>query len=230
LWKERRAFLKEDDNERRLKEESHRGGYRKESPVDHALYVVYESVGDAVSYYNGVLSCEPESIARVRTRAGKDPNQHAAYGYVDRGGKLHLPFGDAVDLARAFCAAEPSTVLAQVEGTEREWAHQARIPGEEHMVGLLNEYRAAWALIRQWAGHDAALAQRDAEIQRVERLVWDAIKPFRRPGWTTRPPASGARWRSATPRLEQPGCSRHDIPSAYLALAIAWSIPVKFFL
>jgi hypothetical protein len=181
-WKERGAFLKEEENERRLKEENERGGYRKDSPVDRAMYVVYESVGDDVRYYNGSLSGEPEAIARVRTRAGTNPYQESAYGYVDRGGKLQLPFGDAVDLARAFCAAEPSAVLAQVEGTEREWAHQARIPGEEYMVGLLNEYRAAWALIRQWAGHDAALAQRDAEIQRVERLVWDAIYALEKAG------------------------------------------------
>ncbi len=39
----------------------------------------------------------------------------------------------------------------------------------------LNEYRAAWALIRQWAGHDAAVAQREEEIKKLERLVWDAV-------------------------------------------------------
>ena len=39
------------------------------------------------------------------------------------------------------------------------------------MVGLLNEYRASWALIRQWAGHDAAVAEREATIQKLERLV-----------------------------------------------------------
>ena len=43
------------------------------------------------------------------------------------------------------------------------------------MVSLLNEYRAAWALIRQWAGYDAAVAQREGQIQRLERLVWDAV-------------------------------------------------------
>ena len=50
------------------------------------------------------------------------------------------------------------------------------------MIGLLNEYRAAWALLRQWAGHDAALAQRDAAIQKAERLVWDAIYALQKAG------------------------------------------------
>ena len=50
------------------------------------------------------------------------------------------------------------------------------------MTGLLTEYRASWALIRQWAGHDAAVAQREAEIQRLERLVFDAIYALQKAG------------------------------------------------
>ena len=66
-------------------------------------------------------------------------------------------------------------MLAGVEATERKWAQKARQPGEEYMVNLLNEYRAAWALIKQWAGLDAAVAQREDQIQKLERLVWDAV-------------------------------------------------------
>jgi hypothetical protein len=146
------------------------------------MYIVYESIKDEVSYYNGVLSGSPEAFGRVRARAGIDGELRSPFSYTDRGGTLHLPFGDAVDLARAFCAAEPVTVLAECEGTEREWSSQSRQPGQGYMVGLLSEYRAAWALIRQWAGHDAALAQRDGEIQRLERLVWDAIYALQKAG------------------------------------------------
>jgi hypothetical protein len=135
-----------------------------------------------VNYYHGTLSGAPEAIARVKVRAGVDAGQRSPFGYADLQGTLHLPFGEAVELACAFCAAEPATVLARVEGTEREWAHQARRPGEEYIIDLLNEYRAAWALIRQWAGHDAALAEREAEIQRLERLVWDAIYALQKGG------------------------------------------------
>ena len=74
-------------------------------------------------------------------------------------------------------------MLLEVEATERKWSQDARTPGEEHIIGLLNEYRASWALIRQWAGHDAALAQRDAEIQRLERLVWDAVYVLQKAGF-----------------------------------------------
>jgi hypothetical protein len=70
-----------------------------------------------------------------------------------------------------------------VENTEREWARKARYEGEAYLVPLLNEYRAAWALIRQWTGHDPAIAQREAEIERLERLVWDAIYALQKAGF-----------------------------------------------
>ena len=59
-----------------------------------------------------------------------------------------MAFAPALALARAFCAAEPATVLVEIEITERKWSQEARHPGEEHLAGLLNEYRASWALIR----------------------------------------------------------------------------------
>jgi hypothetical protein len=90
--------------------------------------------------------------------------------YVDRQGTLHLPFDDAFELARRFCGAGPGAVSVGAEATERKWMRKAR-HGEDYIIGLLNEYRAAWALVRQWAGHDAAMIQREAEIQRLERLV-----------------------------------------------------------
>src|SRR6185436_15685214 len=95
---------------------------------------------------------------------------------------LRLPFDEALDMGRRFCSAEPATVLIGVETTERQWAREAATPGEEHMTSLLTQYRASWALIRQWAGHDAAVAQREAEIQRLERLVWDAIYVLQKAG------------------------------------------------
>jgi hypothetical protein len=71
--------------------------------------------------------------------------------------------------------------LVGVEATERGWTRKAN-RGEEHIISLLNDYRASWALIRQWAGHDAAIAQREAEIQRLERLAWDAVYTLQKAG------------------------------------------------
>lgn len=174
-WKEHKAYLKEEENATRLQDHNHRVGYKNNSPVDNALSEVFESVGDDVSFYRGTLSGKAEAVERIRARAGAAPNQNSPVAYFDRAKTLHLPFDEALELARKFCAAEPATVLVRIEGTERDWAQTARRPGEEYMIGLLNDYRAAWALIRQWAGQDAAVAQREAEIAKLERLVWDAI-------------------------------------------------------
>jgi hypothetical protein len=181
-WKDHKSFLKQEEQDLSIKEESARGGYRKDSPVDRALYEVFDSIGDDLGYYNGILSCEPEALPRFKARIAAGSHQESPHGYVGRDGKLHLPFGDAVAFAQAFCAAEPSTVLVRIEATERKWAQSARRPGEEYIVDLLSEYRAAWALIRQWAGHDSALAIRDAEIERLERLLWDAVYVLQKAG------------------------------------------------
>src|SRR4051812_43498594 len=90
-------------------------------------------------------------------------------------------YGRAKALARQFSTTEPATVLVGVESTEREWARDAA-RGQEYIVPLLNDYSASWALLRQWAGYDAAVAQREAEIQRLERLVWDAVYALQKAG------------------------------------------------
>jgi hypothetical protein len=181
-WKERRAFLKEEESEERLQNQNRIHGYDERSPIAKALYEVFESVGDDVSFYKGVLRCSPEALERFKVRAGVAPENCSLVAYKDRSGTLRLPFDEAFELARRFCAAEPAAVLVKIEATEREWSQTARRPGEEYIIGLLNEYRAAWALIRQWTGHDPAIAQREAEIQKLERLVWDAVYALQKAG------------------------------------------------
>jgi hypothetical protein len=60
---------------------------------------------------------------------------------------------------------------------------QARTAGREYLVPLLNEYQASWAIIRQWTGHDPAIAAREQYIQQLERLVWDAIYALQKAGF-----------------------------------------------
>jgi hypothetical protein len=130
----------------------------------------------------GSCVVQPEAVDRIRTRARLEAGQSSPYAYIDREGTLHLPFDEALDLAQKFCAAEPATVLAGVEASERKCAREARTPGEEYLVPLLNEFRASWTLIRQWTGHDPATAQREAQIEMLERLVWDAVYALQKTG------------------------------------------------
>ncbi len=182
-WKDRKAFLRDEEQARQIEEDNERRGFTKVSPLDNVLTEVFESVGgQGLSFYRNVLSGPPEALERVKERARFDPVKKSPYTYIDRRGTVHIPVSEALELAKAFCAAEPGTILAGVESTEREWSHKASQPGKEYMVELLNEYRASWAIIRQWTGHDPAIAQREATIQRLERLVWDAIYALQEAG------------------------------------------------
>lgn len=181
-WREHRAFLRDEAKEAAIRKHSQERGYRKNSPVDVAIQEIFDSTGEAFVYDHGVLSGAPDAVERLKTRARLDPEKGSLVAYLDRHGTRHLPFDEALELARKFCEAEPSTVLAQVESTERKWSQEAARPGDELMVQLLNESRPAWALIRQWAGQDAAVAEREKHIRQLERLVWDAVYALQKAG------------------------------------------------
>ena len=181
-WKERKTFLQEEENEQRLRDHNGQHGYvSDDDPVVMALYEVYESAGDELSFYKGCLTAKPEVLARFRARIGLPPKEVAYPGYVDRAGKVHLRFDEALELARKFCATEPGPVLLSAETAERKWESDTR-RGEDYLVKLLNQYRAAWALIRQWAGQDAAIAAKEAKIRELERLAWDAVYALQKAG------------------------------------------------
>ena len=182
-WKDHKALLRDEENKRQFREYNVREGFVKDSPFDNLLSEVFENTGESdLSYYRGTLSGKREALERVKARAGIAADETFPYSYTDRHGQLHVPYPGALKIAKAFCMKEPSAVLAHVEATEREWGQQVSRPGKEYLVGLLNQYRASWAIIRQWAGHDAAVAQREKYIERLERLVWDAIYALQRAG------------------------------------------------
>ena len=56
-WKERRAFLKEEEDCERLLKHNDELGYAENSPIAHALYEVFESLGEPeVDFYKGSSS------------------------------------------------------------------------------------------------------------------------------------------------------------------------------
>ena len=182
-WRERKAFFRDEDKARLLEEDNEAHGYREDSPYANVLDQVYSSLGEKdLLFYRGVLSGRLEELERVKERAKYQPKQESKIAYVDRFGEIHCPYYEALDLAKAFCISEPNTVLINVEATEREWVQKASEPGNEYMLPLLNEYRASWAIIRQWASYDAALSQKEMRIQRLERLVLDSIYALQKAG------------------------------------------------
>lgn len=181
-WSEHKAFLREEASARAIKEFNERHGFVNDSPLDTALNEVIDAAAEGLSFSRGCLSGPPEAIDRLKTRCGLTTGQHSPYSYVDRHGQLHLPYDQAVEIARRFCALEPQAVLLSIEATEQKWTHVAREPGGDYILPLFNEYRAAWALIRQWTGQDPAIAAREQRIEKLERLVWDAVYLLQRSG------------------------------------------------
>jgi hypothetical protein len=182
LWRDHKAFLKDEANSIRLSEINKRDGFEPDLPIVEAVQQVFESMGDDIRGYRDTVSGTRDAFSRSKSRAKYDdaPEPHGAY--TDRHGTVYWPFQLGLELARKFCAAEPSTVLVGIEATEREWATQASRPGEEYIIPLLNQHRASWALIRQWTGHDPAVAEREAYIEKLQRLVWDAIYALQKAG------------------------------------------------
>ena len=181
-WKEHKRFLREESDIAALNEYNKAHGYDRDSPLASAIEQVFDSVGDGVYFRRGILYGEPERLNRVRMRAGMPAFVCSSPSFADCEGRFRLPFDEALELARNFCMAEPAAVLLEAEATERKWSLRATRPGEEYIIPLLNDYRASWALIRQWTGSDAALATRDQHIAMLERLVWDAIYALQKAG------------------------------------------------
>ena len=180
-WSESPAFMSDEKADRALRADNERNGYDEETPVDRALSDVFDHIGDKLTFYRGVLSGSPEALARVLRRAKLEPSARSALQYVDRHGVVHAPFTEALELAMAFCAAEPMTALTTIEPTEKKWAREVATNADESMALLLNQYRAAWALIRQWAALDPSAGLR-SEIDRLQRLVLDAVYALQRAG------------------------------------------------
>jgi hypothetical protein len=65
----------------------------------------------------------------------------------------------------------------------REYETKMREPGSSHLEPLVNRWRAGWALARQWAGQDEALAAKDREIERLRVIIRQHLVdlPYRYP-------------------------------------------------
>jgi hypothetical protein len=172
-WKERRVFLKDEACWDQLIEHCQHEWPGTEHPLTEAVLTVLESSGESIWIGNrGELSARPDVLERVSTRAGVGLEMKAP-AFVDRDGEVHHPFENAVTLAQAFAACEPETVLLTVDALQRQNEYEAREPGNAHLVPLIQRWKAGWALCRQWAGFDQALAERDREIERLRRILYD---------------------------------------------------------
>lgn len=180
-WTDSAAFIADEKAAKRLLDDNERNGYEDDSPLADALYTVFDGAGDQVRFYRGNLNGPPDALERVRRRARVEASPRTELEYVDRNGVVHLAFSEALALAKAFCAAEPSTMLTYIEPSERKWTRDVATGSDESRVELLSKYRAAWALVRQWTAQDPSATLR-LEVERLQRLVLDAVYALQRAG------------------------------------------------
>ena len=178
LWSELRDYAEDERRERALREETNHGWPGEEHPLDKAVYEALEATGDNIELLKGVLSGPPDGLERVAARAGF-MWPRSSISYTDRFGIRHYPWGIALELAKAFAAAEPNTVLMHIEVDERRWEIETREMGGSHILPMLEHYRAAWAIIRDWAGLDSERARLEAEIERLRELIDKAVWSLR---------------------------------------------------
>lgn len=179
-WKQRKALVRDEQHHETLARYSQRQWDGRDGPVSEAVNEVLEAIGEDLGVWDhGIISYRPEVFERVAARAGIEAPAHV-YGYKDRQGTHHLPFECALTLARALAMHEPKTVLTHIEVKERQYETELGEPGRAYLLDLVNRWRASWALVRQWAGLDAAIAARDAEIKDLRDLMNRTVWEFRR--------------------------------------------------
>jgi hypothetical protein len=186
-WDARKAYLQEKNDREAMSRHNSDLGFEQDSVVAEAVHTVFENIGDGAHFdcKHGSMSGSIDMIERLRARAKLTEDElssAAPYSYIERSGRLRLPYGCALNFARAFSMQEPAGILAAIEASERDSSLSATKPENAYQIPLLNRYRASWALVRQWCGQDAAIAAREQRISYLEKLLWDAVYVLQKSG------------------------------------------------
>jgi hypothetical protein len=186
-WKDREAFLQEERDREAMSQHNEDIGFQPGSALSEAIHDVFENIGESGHFdiNHGSMSGSIDVIERLRVRAKlteADLGPSTSHAYIERSGRLRLPYECALKFARAFCMQEPAGVLANLEASERDFSLRSTNPDNAYLIPLLNEFRASWAIVRQWCGLDAAIAAREKRISDLEKLVWDAVYVLQKTG------------------------------------------------
>lgn len=178
---QRQKYLADERRQLALTQACARQSPGADHPIERAASTIIDAAGEpSVRLWKGELTGDPDGVRRIAERARHELSL-GPYGFVDRHGMMHLAFKEALDLAKALAAAEPGTVLTHVELHERELEVRVKEPGGAYLLSMLEEHRAEWAIIRQWAGVDQQLRQLHDEIDRlrtlIQRVTWDLRQP-----------------------------------------------------
>jgi hypothetical protein len=170
-WADRKAFLRDEEREQKIREVSHR---TRDFVVEEAISGVIEASGD-VGGFRLTWTADPERIRRLWRRAGLETDPlREPYAYADRQGIIHLTYQSALAWAIAFAKAEPEPVLTWLEDWEECLRAEGWEPGNRDAHAYLRRVSPAHALMREWAGKSGQ-HRLHTEIKRLRGLVMDCI-------------------------------------------------------
>ncbi len=181
-WKDRAAFLREEMQEAELDAFVERSSPPEGHPLTLAVDAVLASTGEDAVTIRGILSIDPEALGRICQRASIARPGFVPPAYLDSRGLVRFPFEVAMMVAKGFAAAEPSTALLHVDTEERQRTLEVRQESSAFLLALLERDRAGWALVRQWAGFDQAIAEREKEISRLQKILNESVWELRSSG------------------------------------------------
>ncbi|MCP3936066.1 MAG: hypothetical protein GY708_11920 [Actinomycetia bacterium] len=145
------------------------------------MMYVLEATGEGIGTHRGILTSQPDVFERLWARIGEE-GPSGRESFTDRTGELHAGWADVEAFARAFAKAEPKVVIDLVDMQEAKLAAGGSEPGEKWQLDYLRELGPAFALVRQWVGVEEHRLAQEKELDRVRRLVWQAIWELRRLG------------------------------------------------
>lgn len=133
---------------------------------------------------------------RIEARFELEPleSSHRA-AFVDREGKLHLPFEAAESVAKHIAQREPEAVLLYIKQHEDEMLATGYEPGMRHRHDMLRDHQPAYALARQWAGLQGEAELLTREIDRLRGILVQTI-------WTLKPNGADSEARRLERALE----------------------------
>lgn len=178
-WSEQEAFLRDENAISQPVTQSAGDLHGLGHPVAQAVNLVLQSTGERLcTGEHGSSPPEAETLDRLAKHSNLNA-EHLPSRFEDRWGRWMFSFHDAAALAKAFAASEPHAVGLRVDVEERRYEEGARGLGNSHLLDLVEEYRASWALVRDWAGHDCQTADHHRRSDHYRRVAEEAIAEVR---------------------------------------------------
>ena len=133
--------------------------------------------------YSQIRKSQVAGMERIADRAGVTEQPWRQWPcFKNREGAIYMPNSLLVDLAIAFAKAEPETVLLYLDLEREKMLAEGYWRGERHQHEEILKTKPVWAIIHQWVGSKPSRDHLREEIERMRRLMWQAVEVLEQNG------------------------------------------------